>query len=246
MLNASQLRSFRSNGYIPIGQVTVPRELALLKAEALRLLGPHVNDSGPALPDGHVIRSGERSSNGAAQPNHIRVALHLCHLSEPFRAHALNRKVVSVMRSILKTEPAVLTSLLFNKPARDGQALTLHQDLSYYPYLGDEDLVTCWTALDEATADNGCVEYLPGSHRSHLPHGEADGQPLDIDPEQVDTSKLVPAPLKPGEGVVHHGLTAHCSAANRSGQGRLGVATLYTRASARVSLDDFSYPLLHT
>jgi ectoine hydroxylase-related dioxygenase (phytanoyl-CoA dioxygenase family) len=246
VLNDRQLRSFWSNGYLPIGEVAVPRDLAVLKAEAFRLLRSPARGSEAALPDSHVIRSGAGRSDGAAQLDHVRVALHLCHLSEPFRVHALNTRAVSVVRSIFGNEPAVLTSLLFNKPAHVGQAVTLHQDLPYYPYLGSEDLVTCWTALNEAGSDNGCVEYLPGSHRSPISHGEADTQPLEIDPDQVDTSRLVPALLKPGEGVVHHGWTAHRSAANRSGRGRLGVATLYTRASARVSLDDFPYPLLRT
>lgn len=245
MLNDSQLRFFWSNGYLPVGQVTVPHELAALKAEAFRLVGVPAMNSERVLPDSHVILSSTEGSE-EAQSGHVRVALHLCHLSEPLRAHALNANVVSAIGRILEEEPMVLTSLLFNKPSRVGQALTPHQDLPYYPYLGREDLVTCWTALDESTADNGCVEYLPGSHRLRFPHAESDGQPLEIAPEQIDTSRFMPVPLKPGEGVVHHGLTVHRSAANNSGQGRLGLATLYVRASASVSLADFPYPLIST
>jgi phytanoyl-CoA hydroxylase len=139
----------------------------------------------------------------------------------------------------------VLTSLLFNKPARVGEALILHQDLPYYPYLREDDLVTCWTALDEADEDNGCVEYLPGTHRSHVRHRQTGHQQtLDIDPELVDVSTAVPVPLRPGEGVLHHGLTVHRSSANRSRRPRRGLATLYVRQSAPVSLSDFPYPLL--
>jgi phytanoyl-CoA hydroxylase len=176
---------------------------------------------------------------------HIRVALHLCHISDLFRVQALDARVMSMVRRIFGTEAVVLTSLLFNKPAQVGEAVNLHQDLPYYPYLGDDDLVTCWTALDDVDSGNGCLEYLPGSHRSRITHRRTGAQQrLKIEPADVDVARLVPMPLKAGEGVVHHGLTVHRSAANRSGRPRLGMATLYVRASAPVSLEDFPYPVL--
>lgn len=236
-----QVRQFWRDGYLPVGLAATGRDLARLRGKAAKLVAA----PGAALPEDHVIWS-DGDESGAGGPGHARVALHVCHLSGVFRTYALKREVVSVVRSILAEQPVVLTSLLFHKPAKVGQALLLHQDLPYYPYLGKDDLVTCWTALDETGPDNGCVEYLPGSHRSRFPHGEAPGQPLQIDAAQVDTSRLVSVPLKLGEAVMHHGLTVHRSAANRSGHRRLGLATLYIRSSVRVSPDDFPYPLLAT
>lgn len=176
---------------------------------------------------------------------HVRVALHLCHISDLFCDHALNANLASMVRQIFGEYPVVLTSLLFNKPPQVGQALTLHQDLPYYPYLGDDDLVTCWMALNEVDSSNGCLEYLPASHRSRIPHRETgEQQTLEIDPDDIDMTRLVQVPLKPGEGVLHHGLTVHRSAANRSERPRMGVATLYVRASVPVRIDDFPYSAL--
>lgn len=241
MLTDGQVRQFRRDGYIRVGPVASGRDLARLRAEAAQL----VATAGTELPEDHVIRS-DADESSAGGPGHVRVALHLCHLGRVFRAHALNREVVSAAHSILGEQPVVLTSLLFHKPAMVGQALLLHQDLPYYPYLGDDDLVTCWTALDETGPDNGCVEYLPGSHHARLPHGEAPGQPLQIDAAQVATSRLVSMPLQLGEAVMHHGLTVHRSAANHSEHRRLGLATLYIRSSANIKPDDFPYPLIAT
>lgn len=234
MLSDDQRRFFRLNGYLPVGQVSIPADVSALKQEFARLLGALSNEDG--LPEDHQMRSAD---------GHVRVALHLCHISEVFRYHALNAHVAGMLRGLFDEEPLILTSLLFNKPPQVGEPLDLHQDLPYYPYLRDDDLATCWMALDDVDATNGCLEYLPGSHCSVAPHRDTGRQQaLDIDPSQVDTTRLVAVTLAAGEAVIHHGLTIHRSSANRSLRPRAGVAVLYVRASARVAPDDFPYPLL--
>lgn len=237
MLSNEQCRFFRMAGYLPVGQVSAQHEVATLKAEASRLLGT-AEGSAPAAAEDHLMRA---TTDGG----HVRVALHLCHISDAYRTQALHARVTSMLHRILGEDPVVLTSLLFNKPPKVGEALGLHQDLPYYPYLGNDDLVTCWMALDDADASNGCLEYLPGSHLTGIAHRHTGmQQALDIDPADVDVARLVQVPLKSGEGVLHHGLTVHRSAANHSGRPRMGLATLYARASAQVSVDDFPYAVL--
>lgn len=241
MLSENQRRFFRLNGYLPIGQVSVPAEVARLKREIARLVGESDDTTRAVLPEDHLMRS--RNSGPDGTKGHVRVVLHLCHLNQVFRLHALKARVVATVRSIFDEEPVVLTSLLFNKPPGIGEALTLHQDLPYYPYLRDDDLVTCWTALDDVDRDNGCLEYLPGSHRTRNPHRQTGlQQALDIDPATVDMPTAVALPLNAGEAALHHGLTVHRSAANSSRRPRMGLAVLYVRMSANVTLADFPYP----
>jgi len=243
MLSGEQCRFFRMAGYLPVGQVSSHEEVAALKEEVSRLLGTP-SRSGAAAPENHMMRAHAAGGDGV-NDGHVRVALHLCHISDLFRDHALNANVASTVRRIFGEDPVVLTSLLFNKPPKVGQALTPHQDLPYYPYLGDDDLVTCWMALNEVDSSNGCLEYLPASHRSRITHRETgEQQTLEIDPDDIDMTRLVQIPLKPGEGVLHHGLTVHRSGANRSERPRMGVATLYVQASVPVTIDDFPYPAL--
>jgi ectoine hydroxylase-related dioxygenase (phytanoyl-CoA dioxygenase family) len=187
------------------------------------------------MPEDHLMRVSEGDG-------HVRVALHLCHVDEAFREQARDRRIAAMVASVLEEPVVVLTSLLFNKPPKVGEGLTLHQDLPYYPYLGDDDLVTCWLALDRTTPENGRVEYLPGSHQSVVSHQATGGQQaLDIDPEDVNISTAVGVSLAAGEAVLHHGLTVHRSAPNTSIASRMGLATLYVKASAKVTLEDFPY-----
>jgi ectoine hydroxylase-related dioxygenase (phytanoyl-CoA dioxygenase family) len=57
---------------------------------------------------------------------------------------------------------------LFCKPARHGGVVAWHQDYSYWTRTEPMAHLTCWIGLDDADAENGCVQYVPGSHRWDL------------------------------------------------------------------------------
>ena len=233
MLTDTQRRSFWSSGYLPLGQVAAPHQARALRCEFENLTNP----ASPAVPEDHLMRSPDGG--------HIRVGLHLCHLSSLFRTLAIDPAVMDMIGRLFGEEPAALTSLVFNKPPRIGEELLAHQDLAYYPYLGADDLITCWIALDDVDLANGAVQYLPGTHRTPIAH-ERTGQQqaLAINPASLDDDNAVSVALTSGEAVAHHGLTVHRSAPNTSSRPRLGAAILYIRASTTVSAADFPYPAL--
>ena len=86
--------------------------------------------------------------------------------------------------------------------------------------------LTCWIALDDATVDNGCLHYIPGSHRwdllpiTGLAGGMAAIEGV-LSPEQKAAFEAaVPIELAAGECVFHHPLTIHGSFANSSTRAR--------------------------
>ena len=54
---------------------------------------------------------------------------------------------------------------LFCKPAHHGGVVAWHQDYSYWTRTVEMQHLTCWCGLDDATEENGCLQYVPGSHR---------------------------------------------------------------------------------
>src|SRR5207247_955690 len=99
--------------------------------------------------------------------------------------------------------------------------------------------VTAWLALTDATAENGCMEFLPGSHaRGQLPHRAGvvpssvnrAGQAITVD---VDDAPAVCAPLRAGEFSLHHTLCLHRSPPNRSSGRRIGLAISYVPTHAQ-------------
>lgn len=66
------------------------------------------------------------------------------------------------------TSTTLFRAMVMNKPASQGTQLPWHQDGGDVWALDRDPLITIWMALDDATAANGCVEVLPGSHRLGL------------------------------------------------------------------------------
>ena len=54
---------------------------------------------------------------------------------------------------------------LFCKPAKHGGVVAWHQDYSYWTRTRPMQHLTAWTGLDDATVENGCLHYIPGSHK---------------------------------------------------------------------------------
>jgi ectoine hydroxylase-related dioxygenase (phytanoyl-CoA dioxygenase family) len=117
---------------------------------------------------------------------------------------------------------------LFCKPARHGGVVAWHQDYSYWTRTRPMAHLTCWIALDDATKDNGCVCYVPGSHRWDLLPitglaGGMDAIQAVLSEEQRAAFKPVAAELKKGYATFHDGLTVHGSYENRTDRPRRAV-----------------------
>ena len=110
---------------------------------------------------------------------------------------------------------------LFCKPARHGGVVAWHQDYSYWTRTVPMAHLTCWIGLDESTRDNGCLHYVPDSHRwPLLPITGLAGDMHAIKdvlspPEWEQFQKPVAIELKRGECSFHHPLMVHGSFENR-------------------------------
>jgi ectoine hydroxylase-related dioxygenase (phytanoyl-CoA dioxygenase family) len=117
---------------------------------------------------------------------------------------------------------------LFCKPAHHGGVVAWHQDYSYWTRTGPIQHLTCWCALDDATAENGCLYYVPGSHRWGLldkPElaGDMEGLMDYLTEEQKKEFKPVAIELKKGYATFHHPLMVHGSYENKSNRSRRAV-----------------------
>jgi len=115
---------------------------------------------------------------------------------------------------------------LFCKPARHGGVVAWHQDYSYWTRTKPMAHLTCWIGLDDSTTENGCVHYVPGSHRwDLLPITGLAGDMAAIrevlnDEQWEQFNQPVAMELRKGEATFHHPLTVHGSFENRSDRPR--------------------------
>ncbi|MFT5506201.1 MAG: phytanoyl-CoA hydroxylase [Gammaproteobacteria bacterium] len=113
------------------------------------------------------------------------------------------------------------------KPAGT-RSLAFHQDSAYLDWYSPSDLLSCWIAMDDTTADGGTVEFVRGSHKwSHaMPEGEFHGpeeyrkyMEIAAAREGVEPD-IVYVEVPKGGGSFHHGWTWHGSGHNRAGHPR--------------------------
>jgi len=114
---------------------------------------------------------------------------------------------------------------LFSKPAHHGGVVAWHQDYSYWTRTQPLAHLTCWIGLDDATRDNGCMHYIPGSHLwPDLPitglAGDMDAIQSVLTDEQRRQFKPAAIELKKGEAAFHHPRMIHGSFANLSDRPR--------------------------
>lgn len=114
---------------------------------------------------------------------------------------------------------------LFCKPAKHGGVVAWHQDYSYWTRTTAMQHLTCWTGLDDANTDNGCLHYVPKSHKWGLLEkpelaGEMDGLMQFMTDEQKTDFKPIPIELKKGYATFHHPLMVHGSYENKSERSR--------------------------
>ena len=154
--------------------------------------------------------------------------------------HALvsHPSILDAVESLIGPDILVYTSTWFIKEPGSAAIAAWHQDATYFglfPHLH----VTAWLALSDATAENGCMEFLPGSHaRGQLPHTagvvvHSVNRARQAVDGAVDDTSAVLAPLRAGEFSLHHTLTLHRSQPNRSPGRRIGLGISYIPTHVR-------------
>jgi len=131
---------------------------------------------------------------------------------------------------------------LFCKPAHHGGVVAWHQDYSYWTRTEPMSHLTCWIALDDSTRDNGCLYYVPGSHRWKLLPitglaGNMDEILTVLTPEQREAFRPVPIEMKRGQCSFHHPLLVHGSYENRSDRPRRATLVNAFRDGVRSASD---------
>lgn len=116
---------------------------------------------------------------------------------------------------------------LFKPP--HGNPTAWHLDNPYWSF-HSRQAISIWVALDDATLQNGCMAYLPGTHQTarfdNVGIGANFGGLFDVYPEWRRIEP-VPAPLRAGSCALHNGLTAHAAGVNLTARPRRAMTCGY-------------------
>ncbi len=149
-------------------------------------------------------------------------------------------RLAALIKDLIGQNVIAWGSHFFCKMPGDGKRVSWHQDSSYWP-LTPSMAVTAWLAIDDASVENACMRYIPGSHRlGHLTYSLSETDEGNVLNQTVPDAESLGEPvnveLKAGEISIHSDLLLHGSEANRSNKRRCGLTLRYCPAVVRAGL----------
>lgn len=217
-LTAEQVAFYHEHGYLAGVKVLTDEQIEKLRAELAEFFTPNHQ--------GHELWY-EYHTNESARPDTVLFhALGAWRIRPGFHDILWHPAFTVAASQLLGGAVRFWHDQLFCKPARHGGVVAWHQDYSYWTRTVPMQHLTCWIGLDESTRDNGCVHYVPGSHRwTLLPitglAGDMDAIREVLSDEQWQQfNRPVAVELKPGECSFHHPLMVHGSFENRTDRPR--------------------------
>jgi hypothetical protein len=219
-LGDEQVEFYRTQGYLAGVPILNEHQVEVLREQLQGLLD--------AAPPGHELFH-EYHSNESTDPATVLFhALGAWRIAPGFHDLLWNPAFTVPASQLLGGAVRFWHDQLFCKPARHGGVVAWHQDYSYWTRTRPMNHLTCWIALDDATVENGCVHYIPGSHRWPLLPitglaGGMDAIRTVLTDQQNRDFRPVAAELRKGEGTFHHPLMVHGSFENRTDRPRRGA-----------------------
>jgi ectoine hydroxylase-related dioxygenase (phytanoyl-CoA dioxygenase family) len=216
-LTEEQIQFFHENGYLSNIKLLTDEQIEVLRAELAEIVDPK-------HPGNHLFY--EFHSNESSDPNAVLFhALGAWRITPGFHDVLWNPAFVMAASQLLGGSVRFWHDQLFYKPAKHGGVVAWHQDYSYWTRTIPMAHLTCWTGLDDADTRNGCMYYIPGSHKWNLldmPElaGDMNGIQRFLSEEQKAQFKPVPVEMKKGHGSFHHPLLVHGSYENKTDRPR--------------------------
>lgn len=110
-----------------------------------------------------------------------------------------------------------------------GNPTAWHLDNPYWSF-SSRNAISIWIALEDATLENGCMWFIPGTHRMadfRSPGiGANMGDLFKVYPQMAEINPI-PVPMKAGDCSFHNGLTAHGAGANMTRTRRIAMTCAY-------------------
>ncbi|MDX9974636.1 MAG: phytanoyl-CoA dioxygenase family protein [FCB group bacterium] len=215
-LTEQQIAFYRENGFVQLPDVLTPEELADVRASMDALI------------------ESRREAHDRERSDYSRIFLQMVNLwrsDDGIRRFALNRKLGEIARQLSGVPRIRLwhDHALVKMPG-DSRETPWHQDLVYWP-MNEDGALSCWMALDDVDEQNGCMQFIPGSHRLGRLEPINLVDPQDIfalaGTREISMGQAVAAPMNAGSCTFHDGRTFHFATANHSDRPRRAMVVIY-------------------
>ena len=212
-LTDDQVEFYHTNGYLSIDAITTQEEI-----ERLRVIYDRLFEQQAGRAEGNQFDLAGTDEDGkvAKLPQILSLRKYAPELADTLyetNAYAISRQLLG--EGIHFTGDHAIF-----KPARSGAPTPWHQDEAYWDAGTTYNSLSIWMPLQEATLENGCMVFVPGSHTQEIVAHQAIGGDTRVHGlemlQEVDQAKAVACPLPAGGATFHDSRTMHHTGANLS------------------------------
>jgi hypothetical protein len=210
-VSPKDIADFDVNGFLRIPALIPQSDLSNVQ----QLLDP-LFERFDSLPRGYAVDIAAGDQTGAPRiPEVSRPTT----LAPALRDSETFHRCQAVANALLGAPTRYVYDHAIYKAPHNQAATAWHQDAAYSTGGVVPRTAHFWIPLQEATVENGCMWFIPGSHRQGLiPHDQVAKHVKGgvMAASKVDESSAVTCPIPVGGVTIHHPLTLHYTGANNS------------------------------
>jgi ectoine hydroxylase-related dioxygenase (phytanoyl-CoA dioxygenase family) len=223
-----EISFYNENGYVIIEDFLNPEELEKWRSSVTEAL---IERNGQKMP-GKEIKIGEDdgiNKDADYYNNVFDQLLNLWQTNDRVKELMLNETIGKMAADLSGADGIRIwhDQALIKKPWAN--PTSWHLDTPFWSF-SDRRALSIWVALDDATLENGCLFFIPGTHKQTTFEnpgiGKNMGAIFNFYP-QFKGLKSAPAPMKAGSCSFHNGLTVHGAHANMTPGFRRAMTCAY-------------------
>jgi ectoine hydroxylase-related dioxygenase (phytanoyl-CoA dioxygenase family) len=216
-LTKEQISFYHQHGYLHIEAITTPEYVEKAREIYDRLFQ---TKAGREAGDNYDLAGVDEG-----KPAKLEQLLNPSKYAPELRTTLMWYNAQAMIKQLLGSEATLHSDHAINKPAHIGVPTPWHQDEAYWEPGFEHREISVWIPLQPATLQNGCMNFIPGSHELEvIPHQPIGNDPritgLEVVPGTFDFSAAVACELPPGGATFHSGRTLHYTSANLTDQPR--------------------------
>jgi phytanoyl-CoA hydroxylase len=227
-LTEAQILSYQENGFLVIDDFLSPEELEDWRKTVTTAISER---AGKKMP-GKDIKIGEDDGINKDADYLGKVfdqLINLWQTNEGVKRLMLDERIGRMAAQLAQVDGIRIwhDQALFKRPWANPTAW--HLDTPFWSF-SDRKALSIWVALDDATLENGCLHFIPGSAHTTTFDNVSIGKNMDsifgIYP-QLAGARAVAAPMKAGSCSFHNGLTVHGAGPNMTSGFRRAMTCAY-------------------
>ncbi len=229
-LNETHIADYHHDGFLAVENVLAPDEVAGAKQALDDLIHGRIPGYKDLQPEPEV-KDRWATMTADERADSVRKVWQFVEHEARLSALTTHPVLQNILQRLVGEEVRLIQDMALLKPPFIGTEKPWHQDMAYFGWSPPEKIIGVWIALDPATAQNGCMHVLPGTHREGpVPHVHA--RDCQIPDARVQVERDVIVPLAPGGVLFFSALLHHGTPPNKSSERRWALQYHYAGESA--------------